>query len=550
MALWTLKDLPILIVDDYPEMRSMMRSMLLPFGANKLTEARNGDDAVEAMAKQTMQIVLCDYSLGDGKDGQQVLEEAKERNLLPYSSIFILVTAENTSNMVMGAVEYQPDDYLVKPVTKTVLQARLAKLQERKLGLHDIARALDEKKYHVTISLIDAQIAAGSKSVLDLIKLKGELLQRVGDFEGAKRVYEKALEARDFSWARFGLGQTYFHLKFYEQARTTFEDLISINNKYVLAYDWLAKVHKALGDNKSTQDVLADAIKISPKAILRQKALAEVALVNNDLVTAEHSYKHVVREGKNSVHRSPADFGGLAKVYLKKSVPGEAEKVLANMTNEFQKATGAVLLQSAVIQSLVYKATGKVAESEKALEQVMSLYAQNPSNLPTSTALELAEACLAMGKADQGNELLKHVIRNNHEDDKMLDKVKALCAASGQVGLADMVESTRQEVVGTNNKGVELVKQGKLEESIDLFLLAARAMPENITINLNAALSLIALMQKNGVNNKSARQAEGFLDRVMRVAPGNERYQKVLLSYRELTDKAAKAKPAASAKAP
>lgn len=537
MALWTLKDLNILIVDDFPEMRSMMRSMLVPFGANKLTEVRNGDEAVDAMTKQTMHIVLCDYSLGDGKDGQQVLEEAKERSLLPYSSIFILVTAENTANMVMGAVEYQPDDYLIKPFTKAVLQSRLAKLQERKQGLHDIARVLDEKKYHAAITLCDKQIAAGSKSAPDLIKLKGELLQRIGDFDDAKKLYGKALEARDFSWARFGLGQTYFHLKLYEQARTTFEDLIGINNKYVLAYDWLAKVHKALGDDISTQEVLTNAIKISPKAILRQKALAEVALANSDLATAEKSFKHVVREGKNSVHRSPSEFGGLAKVYLKKAAPGEAEKIIAAMAGEFQKSGGTAQLQSAVIQSLVYKETGKTEESEKALEQVMSLYAQNPAHLPTATALELAEACLALGKSQHGNELLKHVIRNNHEDDRMFDKVKTICAASGQDGLSEMLETTRQEVVTTNNKGVELIKEGKLEESIDLFVHAARAMPENITINLNAALSLIALMQKNGVTNKTALQAESFLARVMRVAPTHERYQKVLHSYRELTGK-------------
>ena len=544
MALWSLKDLNILVVDDFPEMRSMMRSMLLPFGANKLTEVRNGDEAVDAMAKQTMHIVLCDYSLGDGKDGQQVLEEARERNLLPYSSIFILVTAENTSNMVMGAVEYQPDDYLIKPFTKTVLQARLSKQQERKQGLRKIARLLDEKKYHAAIGLCDEQIAAGSKNTLELTKLKGELLVRINDFDGAKKMYEKVLEERDFSWAHFGLGQTYYHLKLYDQARATFESLIRTNSKYVLAYDWLAKVHKALGDNKGSQEVLAEAIKISPKAILRQKALAEVALENSALVCAEQSYKHVVREGKNSVHRSPSDFGGLARVYLKKATPGDAEKVIVAMTNEFQNSAGAVLLQSAVIQSQVYKETGKDAQSAKALEQVMELYAQNPSNLPTSTALELAETLLALGKSEHGNELLKHVIRNNHDDNNVLDKIKAMCASSGQVELADLVETTRQEVVDTNNKGVEMIKQGQLEESIDLFLQAARAMPENITINLNAALALIALMQKSGVNNKAAQQTEGFLERVMRVAPANERYQKVLLSYRELIDTTTKAKAA------
>lgn len=537
MALWTLKDQNILIVDDFPEMRSMMRSMLVQFGADKITEARSGDEAVAAMAKQTMDIVLCDYSLGEGKDGQQVLEEAKERNLLPFSSIFILVTAENTSNMVMGAFEYQPDDYLVKPFTKMVLQARVRKLQERKDGLQDIARALHEKKYHDVIEMCDQRIESNSKNTFELTKLKGDLLLRVGDYEGAKQLYEKVLADRDLSWARFGQGQAFYYLKLYEKALTAFKDLIDSNNKYVIAYDWLAKVHKALGDAKSCQEVLADAVKISPKAILRQKALAEVAFENSDFDTAEKSYKNVVRDGKNSVHRSPADFGGLAKVHLKKAAPQEAEKVVASMASEFQKGNCVAQMQSAVVQSLVYGETGKAAESEKALEKVMALYAQSPGDLSTAAAMDLAQACFQNGKSEHGNELLKHVIRNNHEDVEILDKVKAICAKSGQSELANLVETTRQEVVATNNKGVEFIKQGKLDESIELFVRAAHAMPENITINLNAALSLITKMQKSGVNGKAAQQAEAFLARVMRVAPFNERYQKILLSYRELSEK-------------
>ncbi len=536
MTLWTLKNQNILVVDDFPEMRSMMRSMLIPFGANKLTEARSGQEAVECMEKQTMSIVLCDYSLGDGKDGQQVLEEAKERNLLPYSSIFVLVTAENTSNMVMGVMEYQPDEYLVKPFTKTVLQARIKKVQDKKEGLQAIANAIDAKKYLYASELCDRQLASGAKNASELVKIKGELLLRTRDYAAARALYQKALEAREVTWARFGLGQCFFHMNELQQARMAFEELLGNNNKFVPAYDWLAKVLKALGDNKTSLQMLTEAVAISPKAIRRQKALAESAFESGEIDVAEKAYKNVVREGKNSVYRSPSDYGGLAKVYLKKDNATEANKVVATMASEFQKGSGAVLLQTAVIQALVYKDTGNEAESAKALDRVMSLYAQNPSNLPTATAMELAEASYALGKGNHGSELIKHIVRNNHEDTAILDKVKALCARTQDASLANIVESTCAEVIATNNKGVEMIKQGQIDDSIGLFAQAARAMPENITINLNAALSLIAFMKKNGISDKPSQQTETYLDRVMRVASNNERYKKVLQQYRELLE--------------
>ena len=104
--LWTLKGKKILIVDDFPAMRSMMRTMLAAFGADNIAEARTGEEALELLEEESKEIILCDYNLGEGKDGQQVLEEAKHRELIPYSTVFILVTAENTSDMVMGAMEH------------------------------------------------------------------------------------------------------------------------------------------------------------------------------------------------------------------------------------------------------------------------------------------------------------------------------------------------------------------------------------------------------------------------------------------------------------
>jgi DNA-binding response OmpR family regulator len=104
------------------------------------------------MAAQRYDIILCDYNLGQGKDGQQVLEEARFREFMSPSTIFVMITAENTMDMFMGVLEYSPDDYLIKPFTKEALGKKLRDLIRKKenlkdkghreTGVHDRCRAL------------------------------------------------------------------------------------------------------------------------------------------------------------------------------------------------------------------------------------------------------------------------------------------------------------------------------------------------------------------------------------------------------------------------
>lgn len=539
MKLWSLKDIKILIVDDFPAMRSMMRAMLNSFGANNIKEARTGEEALEFLAEETKDVVLCDYNLGEGKDGQQVLEEAKERELLPYSSLFILTTAENTSDMVMGAVEFQPDEYLIKPFTKVVLQMRIRKLQEKKTGSKKISNAIERKDFSQAIALCDAAMRADQKNLFELNRLKGDLLIRTSNFKAAQEIYEKVLDIREMPWAQFGLGKTFYYQNQLDDARDMFEAVVAENKTFVGAYDWMAKVEKAMGNNKKSQDLLMKAVEISPKHVMRQKALGEISLLNEDLDVAEKAYKTVVRAGKNSIHRAPSDFGGLAKVYVKKDSEKNALKILGDMKQEYKNADSKYLLEAAVVEGVVQKDLGHNEESSAALERAVSLFEEEPGNLSSEDAMQLAEACFAVGKKDQGSELIKHVVRNNHEDKGVLEKAQKIFSDSGmeQEG-NELIKGTCEEVIALNNDGVDLAKQGKLKESIRLFVKASRGMPENLIINLNTAQSIIMLMQDQGASERFLDQAKVYLDRVRDVDSANDRYQKLVARYHDLTRKA------------
>ncbi|MCG6971139.1 MAG: response regulator [Gammaproteobacteria bacterium] len=536
MKLWSLKDIKILVVDDFPAMRSMMRSMLMAYGANNIKEARNGEEALKQLADEKMELVLCDYNLGEGKDGQQVLEEAKERELLPYSSLFIMNTAENTSEMVMGAVEFQPDEYLVKPFNKVVLQMRIRKLQEKKQGLKKISDAIEAKDYQKAIVLCDAAMQQDQKNIFELLKLKGDLMLRISDYQGGEQVYEKVLNIRALAWAQFGLGKVYFYQNRLEEARTLFEAVIADNNTFVTAYDWLAKVEKAMGQSKKSQETLAKAVAISPKHVLRQKALGEVSYQNEDYDVAEKAYKTVVREGRNSIHRTPSDFGGLAKVYVKKSAGKDALKVIGDMKQEYKNAAGKELLTVTLVEGVVQKGLGNDEQSAAALDKAVALFEEEPGNLSSEDAMELAKACFDAGKKDAGSELMKHVVRNNHEDPHMLEQARKLFSDMGmEEEGSEIISGTQKEVVALNNDGVDLAKQGNFKDSIRLFVKAARAMPENLIINLNTAQSIIMLMQKDGVNERYLEQAQVYLNRIKSMNSSNERFQKLMARFHDLS---------------
>ncbi|MDQ7074921.1 MAG: response regulator [Gammaproteobacteria bacterium] len=120
-----LQKMHCLIIDDFAFMRTSLKEMLRKSFQHPIDMVANGAQALEAMEERNYDVILCDYHLGDDLDGQQLLEEARERQLLKAQSLFIIITAETSLPLVMSALEQRPDDYMAKPVTKEVLLHRL-----------------------------------------------------------------------------------------------------------------------------------------------------------------------------------------------------------------------------------------------------------------------------------------------------------------------------------------------------------------------------------------------------------------------------------------
>ncbi|MCU7849573.1 MAG: response regulator [Candidatus Thiodiazotropha sp. (ex Lucinoma kastoroae)] len=516
-----------LVVDDYGDMRSMIKNMLIACGVKDITPAVNGTEALACMASQRFDVVLCDYNLGSDKDGQQVLEEAKHRHLIGLGTVFLMVTAENAREMVMGAVEYQPDSYLTKPFNKDLLNARLEKLIVKKQDLLVIEQAIEKHEYTHAINILDLKIAQSPPNSNELRKIKGEICLSSGKTKQAREVYETVLSIRDIPWACLGLSKTLFLEKKYTEAQSNLQTLIEHHPNYTASYDWLAKTYKALNQLNEAQATLQTATEISPKVVLRQKMLGEIALLNDDMKVAEAAFTKAVQYGRHSVYKHPSNYSNLAKVTAITQQGEAGLKVLKNMKREFSKDTQAPLYM-ATAESMIHETMGNHEAANASLQQAADIFETLDHRLSSDCAIEMAKTFNKFNMTDKATELLQNTVLNNHTDESLLDEIKlTMVSMDMKEDVLGSIDAIRQEVASLNKTGIELARNGKLEEAVTLLKQTAERMPANKVVNLNTALVLLMDMERNNLSTEGIDEIQIHLKRVSRADPNNQTLQKL-----------------------
>ncbi|MET0073900.1 MAG: phosphate regulon transcriptional regulator PhoB [Candidatus Thiodiazotropha lotti] len=111
----------ILIVEDEPEIREMIRFALEPKGF-VLSEADNAQDARKLLADQCYDLILMDWML-PGRSGLDLTKELKQ--VSPASTPIILLTAKADEVDKVTGLNSGADDYITKPFSTREMIARI-----------------------------------------------------------------------------------------------------------------------------------------------------------------------------------------------------------------------------------------------------------------------------------------------------------------------------------------------------------------------------------------------------------------------------------------
>jgi len=533
-----------LIVDDFVGVRQLLRESLRSLGAKNIDQASSGGEAMGLLARIRYDVVLCDYNLGDGKNGQQVLEEARVRNLVNPSTVWLMVSAEKSVESVMGAAEHQPDAYLIKPITEGVLLTRLNRVWHKKQIFRLIDQAYAEKDYLRAARLCDAAIEAHKAHEIDLLRMRAKLMEKSGEPLKAREVYERVLEQREYQWARAGVAKIRMANGEFEQARQAFQSVIAENRYYIDAYDQLALAYQNMGKLEEACAILERAARLSPNSVPRQRNLGNVALKVGNVQMAEKAFRKCIAIGEYSIMKTPDAYLGLARVCGQKNDAKEALQLLLQVQRDFAADHPDIALRSKITEGLVYHESGDYRRARKAGDELEALLNATQDRPDVPTCLELATLLFAVGVKDAPVELLCYVIRNNHDNPLLLDEVQQIFdkARLGDEG-QDLIRASKKEATDLMNQGVLLWKTGKLKDAVEWMRQARRKVPNNQRILFNAAQILVSHMQQHGYDGDLSAEAYDVLHYVDRLLPGQQRFAQLIEQLAQLQPVAEGAPP-------
>ena len=525
----------VLVVDDYQGMRTILRDLVRSMGVSRVDTAASGRDALNHLRTNRYDVVICDFNLGIGLNGQQVLDEARLHDYIGVSTIWVMVTAEKTAEMIMGAAEAKPDEYLLKPINQNILESRLERLIVKKQALRSVEEALRGRDYATALARCNQLLAGEGGKAPEILRIKSDLLLKLGDYAGAKTLFESVLAARSVPWARTGLGKVYFHQGQYEMARNQFRQVLEENRMFIEAADWLAKTFDAMGDKPQAQQVLQAAVKLSPNSAYRQRALGETALRNGALDVAQSAFEKTIQISEFSSNKHPAAYVALARVLSENDNPEEALKLLKRTNEVFKDSKDSVnvAIQAAAVQSAVHHKAGQAEEAQAAMAQVEALLASHADKASPQTAMEVAQSMLALGRKEQACALMRNLVKSNHEDTQLSGQVQALFeqAQMGEEGRALIAES-REEAISINNQGVLLGRQGQFAEGARLLRIALQNLPHSEVMMMNLCGLLIGQMRAEGRSDALLAEIMGLLERVHEINPDNAKYRQYMALLR------------------
>ena len=468
-----------------------MRLMLSSFGAQNIDLASTADDALMKCKFDFYDIILCDFNLGAGKNGQQILEELRVRKRLKHTHLFIMITAETSKDVVLGTREYQPDAYIAKPVTRTVLEQRLGQLLTQQKQLKPINREIDLENHSKAISLCHEILEGSSRYRSWCYQTLAKLYTLIGDNASAEKIYRDVLNIRELPWARLGMGELLILEEQYDSAKSCFQEVVTSNPNMIEAYDGISTACMKLGQAREAQAALQSAVELSPRVVPRQVKLGNICLKNNDLSSASQAFRQAVNYGDNSIHEKPQNYlelgrclADLSRGDISEQGKALAKEAISTMTAAEHKFSNDedVCINSFLIESRVYYGQSKQKEAEDSLHKAES-YIEEASISP-EVGLEFAKTLYASDQTEKAEMLLIDLSKRFKDNKAVLSKIEALMDEPEDL-------ETRLKAKDLNKQAISSVDAGQMDAAIEAFKAALDLTPKHAALILNFVQVLI-----------------------------------------------------------
>lgn len=123
------KNIKILVVDDFPTMRRIIRNLLKELAFVNVDEAEDGAMGLDKLRTGGYGFVVSDWNMPN-MDGLAMLQAIRADAQLAKLPV-LMVTAEAKKENIIAAAQAGANGYVVKPFTAVTLEEKITKIFEK-----------------------------------------------------------------------------------------------------------------------------------------------------------------------------------------------------------------------------------------------------------------------------------------------------------------------------------------------------------------------------------------------------------------------------------
>ncbi|MBU2964862.1 response regulator [Amphritea atlantica] len=441
-------DKHVLLIDSSGNMRATIYYMLRELGISNVKAVTINDKVIPLIAQSDFDVILLGHNASDSVTGIQILEEARFRGFIKPSAAWVCMTSDSSQEVILHAIDSQPDDLITKPFSIEELKYRLDHIMRRKQALRPVDLAIESGARYQALQICEALIDRQHPEYNHLQKVRGTLLLDLGEYEKARELFDGIYwESRDKE-AGLYLCRAYCGLDDLTAAEQLLQELINDNPLLIAAYDLLAEVHEKMGDLVQARETLKEATTRAPLGIPRQMELGRVAIQTQELDLAKGAYRRSISLGKKSCYRSAEPYlklANLRRMEVKSSddnareqIEREIDGLLISARQQFSADRNAEV-RAFLIRSQLAEDLGDDKEKERFLRdaKLINRELDTPVDIDRELLVMSGEALPVLEKVEE--------VPNNREvyakqiNPDMSDKANRLGIKhylSGKVGLA------------------------------------------------------------------------------------------------------------------
>lgn len=489
-----LENLRVLIVDDQRSFQLMFKGILYSMGATNVAFAPTGEQALAKCFNADYDVLFVDYHLGTGKTGKQLLEDLREKKLLKPSSIFMIVTSENTVPMVMSAVELEPDDYLIKPFSQRVLRNRIAKIQQKKQQLKALYQAMHDDQPDQVIERCQKEISEAGRYQQFCKRVLAETLLNQQQLDAAEQVLSQNLQQHRSGWALVLQARICFSKQDYQGCLALCDEALENNRYFAEALDLKARCYMAQSSPEVALKAIQQAVEVAPHSIQRQYLVLDIARALKDTPQQVIASKQLYEITRRSLKQDVMHLQNYIRTVIEAAMDSEDPQ----QKNRYQQETLIALQRARLDESMIRDIDFDLFEvlCQARLEslsgqqfQAKRTYA-SVADLLTEQEHSLADAVMLLNQ-----------IGEYEEAESLQQKLPETAKSNPVLGamLQRQTENTterRRHFAEYNKEGIKLYKSGQYQQAAQQFEQALELAPMNTGAALNYIQSLLQLLSQ------------------------------------------------------